>query len=239
MQHKQMGQLAEKFRISCDRSIASLRDLHDDFACTRMLWNDMLIRVTRYNENPTVINAITGSRVEGSELAAKARSSIQRLRIRVYKDLIAQFELFVAELLQNWLTDKPQSLHEKSVTIRTILSSTDLAAVQSAAIREAVDSTVADKLFGKPEKWFRYLRTTIDPQIGSPGEEFFVEMKARRDILEHHGGIVEASYAEKAGKAARYKRGDQIELTEADVDDAYTLVCSLVLSTTDLARRSA
>jgi hypothetical protein len=53
-------------------------------------------------------------------------------------------------------------------------------------------------------------------------------MKARRDVLEHHGGIVDASYEDKAGGAAKLRPGDKIDLVEQDVDGAFTLTRDLI-----------
>jgi hypothetical protein len=236
-----MPDLAETIGALADRSTTALLDLHDDYVCTRMSWSDMLVRVARYGENPTIVNPITGSSVDGVVLAFKARTSIQRLRIRVYKDLISQFEIFIGELIRVWLTGNPQSLQGRSITVETILSSKDLAALKAAAIEEAVAAVISDKLFGRPEKWFNYLKSVVGAKVGAFANDqlSFSEFKARRDALEHHDGKIESAYLEKAKAAARYKLGDMVEISEANVDEAYELIRSLVLSTADAVMQIA
>jgi hypothetical protein len=223
-----------------DRALAALRELHDDYVCTRMLWRDMFVRVTRYDENPTIVNSVTGNTVDGVALAFNARLSMRRMRIRAYKDLVVQYELFLAELIRVWLAKHTQSLSGKSVTIGTILSTGDLAAVQAAAIEEAIQAAISDKLFGRPEKWFNYLRTLFGSEGGivQSRQVDFGELKARRDVLEHHDGKVESIYIDKAKTASKYAAGDVVEITNADVDEAYSLVRDLIVETKDWVLRS-
>jgi hypothetical protein len=145
----------------------NLGDLHDDFTHIRMLWRDLQARVEHGNESPSASNPITGTIVEGTALAAKAPASLERLRTRSFKDIVAQLELFTAELLRIWLFANPALMSEKALTLETLLSSTSLVEAQAAAVNEAVESTIADKMYGRPEKWFNYLRKNLGAQFSA------------------------------------------------------------------------
>jgi hypothetical protein len=153
---------------------------------------------------------------------------VKRLKDRSYKDIVAQFELFVAELLRLWLHANPALLSEKALNVATLLASQSLADAQREAVREAVDSMIADKMYGRPDKWFNYLKHSLAVQFRLNDQPSFIEMKARRDVLEHNNGIVEATYVEKAKAAAKYKVGERVELADEDVDEAYRLTRDLV-----------
>ena len=234
-----MADLTLRIHILCDAYVVKLNDLHDDFVHTRMLWVTLQVRVRRYSENPRVTNPITGNAIEGVALAGKASGSLDRLRNRSFKDIVVQLELFTAELLRAWLFESPLLMSEKALNIATLLKSKSLVDAQQAAIREAVDSTLTDKMYGRPDKWFNYLRKNLGVKFDAQDEAAYVEMKARRDVLEHQSGIVEATYLEKAKAFARYRIGDQVKLANRDIDEAYRLILALVRkSTTDAIAKS-
>lgn len=213
-----------------------VNDLHDDFLHTRMLWQAQLVEAARGGTVLQVHNPITKNIVStGAELAARARTSQSRSRARCFKDLTTQFELFVDELLRLWLTTHTSLISARALTVATILAGTNLADLQAAAIAEAVEATILDKLKGKPEGWLRYLKENLGC-VYRPGDEAsFLEMKARRDVLEHHSGIVEDTYLKKAQHAARYKAGDEIDVRDRDVDDTHGLIVRMIEATANSA----
>jgi hypothetical protein len=100
------------------------------------------------------------------------------------------------------------------------------------ALREAIESSIAEKKYGRPDKWFNYLKKNIGTHFVAADESSFIEMKARRDVLEHNNGIAEATYREKAKVRSRYQVGDQVHITSTDVDDAYQLAMRLIFELT-------
>ena len=46
--------------------------------------------------------------------------------------------------------------------------------------------------------------------------------------MEHHAGLVDASYIEKAKGNAEYKQGDQVQIIDSDIDESYHLVGKLI-----------
>jgi hypothetical protein len=223
-----MSRLALGIQTLRDNYVRTLNELHDDYVHTRMLWQILHVWVQRYGENLTIENPITKSRVNGVELAGRARPSMQRLTNRTFKDIVAQLELFVAELLRQWLLNNTDLIAAKALNVGTLLESKSLADVQDAAVKEAVESTIVDKMFGKPEKWFSYLKNQLHIRFNGRGEASFCEMKARRDVLEHNNGIVNPVYIEKARVAARYKVGDDVQLENQDVDEAYQVTSQFI-----------
>jgi hypothetical protein len=215
-----MADVAPEIQSLRERYCPRLVDLHDDYVNKRMLWESLRVRVIRYNENPVVVNPITGQKMEGSDLARRAPASLQRLTERSFKDVVSQFELFLSELVRVWLIDKPQLISEKALNLGTLLGSRSLQEAQAAAISEAVESTIADKMYGRPEKWLKYVRTNLGLDFSAASQAEFLEMKARRDVLEHHNGIVDASYQDKAREARKFQVGEKIELIEQDVGAA-------------------
>jgi len=193
-----------------------------------MLWQTLHVWVQRYGENLTIENPITRSSVNGADLAGKARPSMQRLTNRSFKDIVAQLELFVAELLRLWLLNNTELIAAKGLNVGTLLESQTLEEAQDAAVREAVESTIVDKMLGRPEKWFGYLKNQLRLRLDGRGEASFCEMKARRDVLEHNSGIVNAAYIDKAKVAPKYKVGDDVQLKDQDVDEAYHVTLHLI-----------
>ena len=83
-------------------------------------------------------------------------------------------------------------------------------------------------MYGRPDKWFNYLKKNVGAQFAAAEESSFIEMKARRDVFEHNNGAVEAIYREKAKTAAKYQVGDQVQIISRDVDEAYELTQRLI-----------
>jgi hypothetical protein len=213
----------------------TLRELHDDYVHTRMVWQFLRVRVLRYGNNPTVTNPTTNTVVNGVQLAERAPASVERLTNRTFKDFVGQLEIFVGDLLRLWLQSHTNMIIAKALTVSTLLASKSLQDAQQAAIDEAVESTVLERMYGRPEKWFNYLRTIFNARFDQADETAFIEMKARRDTLEHNKGIVDATYADKAKGEIRYHAGETIQLSDQDIDECYRLMLRLVQVASQMA----
>ena len=207
--------------------IQKLSDLHDDYHHTSKLWKMLRIEVQRYGKQVTFQNANTGTRVNGAQLADRTGAALRRLNEQSFKDIIAQFELFAFDLLRLWLTAHVPLVEGKALSIKTLFASTSLQDLRKAALLEAVESTILKRAYGRPADWFRYLQEILGHVIVSANDvETFTEMKATRDVLEHAGGIANATYCDKAGRAVRAIIGAPIDVS----DDYHT-------ATFQLARR--
>jgi hypothetical protein len=233
-----MADLSAEIHAARDRAIRKVEELHDDYVRTNQLWLELLVR-ERYGEKPpTFHNVKTGSAVSvWTEWLSLSRESRRRLRIRTFKDLCAQVELFVADLLRAWLTEFPAAVTAKSITLGEVLAGNDLPDLKSRAIVEAVEGTILDKLKAKPAAWFGYLRTHLGCRRTTGEIEHFAERKAARDVLEHHDGVVDDGYVEKAGNAAVFTLGDHFEPDDAAIDSLYDFVRSLITAIADDADR--
>lgn len=90
----------------------------------------------------------------------------------------------------------------------------DADAVQ--AILIAAGPRVADlNAAHDPAGWFKYLDDKV--KLGCPTEAEIAritEVKASRDMLVHSRGVAGKTYESKAGKVARYKDGQRIDIPE-------------------------
>jgi hypothetical protein len=214
---------------------ARLEILHDDSVHTRMLWAELLVAVMRNKRQLRVHNAKTGSVLTGLEMANTARNSINRLGVLAFKDMIGHFELFLNKALHLWLSANPSSLAKKALNVQTILACKTLEEAKSTAIAEAVESKITDAMHGKPEVWFKWMEELLDTRFASQQRETFIEMKARRDVLEHSGGVVTGIYLKKVQSAARYVENDRVEISRPDVDETFDVVHDLISKVADAA----
>jgi hypothetical protein len=122
----------------------------------------------------------------------------------------------------------PHLVEEKSITLATLLAAADLAEARQRAIAEAVESAISKKMLGKPAGWFTYLRENLGSTATKTDSERFIERKAARDVLEHHNGIVDASYLSKAGSAAAFSQGHLIEPDDVAINELYNPVTRLI-----------
>ena len=222
-----------------DRAVRKVDELHDDYFNTNQLWLELLVRQRYGDRPPSVQNAKTGSLVSGpSAWADRARDSQLRLRVRTFKDLASQVELFLDALLRLWLHEFPRTAEGKSITLVEILAATDLADVKARATAAAVEATILDKLKSKPTAWFTYLRKHLGCTTDDATVARFAERKAARDVLEHHDGLVDPSYVDKSAGAAFYAAGELIEPDDAAIDALYDMVRGLIVQiATDAERR--
>ena len=225
-----MADLIPHIHTLCDRPVRKVDELHDDYFRTNQLWLELLVR-QRYGDRAlSVQNAKTGSLVSGpSAWADRARDSQLRLRVRTFKDLASQVELFLDSLLRLWLNEFPRAAEGKSITLVEILAAADLADVRARATAEAVESTILDKLKAKPKAWFGYLRKHLGCTTGDAEVARFAERKAARDVLEHHDGLVDPSYVDKSAGVALYTAGELIEPDDAAIDALYDMVRGLII----------
>jgi hypothetical protein len=219
-------------------AVGRLAELHDDFRRTELLWQEVLVRHRYGIPSLSFQNVKTGGKTATpGEWTQSARQSLQRLRIRTFKEISNELELFLGNLLRVWLRRFPGIVDAKSIPLSEILLSNDLTDIQSRATREAVESTILGKLKEKPLNWFTYVREHCGFAFSRGEVERFVERKAARDVLEHHDGQVDPSYVQKAATAAVYKAGDLVEPTDSDLDDLYDLTLKLILQIAGDAER--
>jgi hypothetical protein len=92
----------------------------------------------------------------------------------------------------------------------------------------------------RPDEWFAYLEKLA--KLGCPTEseiERIAEAKASRDLLVHNRGVANETYEDKAGKRARYKDGERIDIPEPYHLATWELIRKLVTDISDAASAKA
>ena len=208
-----------------DAALRRADDLHDDYVRVAQLWQEVLVR-DRYGLPALhVRNVRTGTLTETpQQWVERARESTRRGRVRTFKDLAAEVELFVDPLLRVWFARFPKAIDGKSIPLADIRIATDLADVVARATAAAIDATVLDKLKGRPASWFTYLRHNLGCKTPAGDVARFAERKAVRDALEHHDGVIDPGYPEKAREAAQLPVRSLFEPDDAPIDALHAMV---------------
>jgi hypothetical protein len=155
---------------------------------------------------------------------------------RPFSNFISIFESYFFDLLRLWLRAYPQSLGNKDVKFQAILDAPDKDAVTSQVVAEEVVRI----LYRRPADWFAYLEDRA--KLGRPTAEEverLAEAKASRDVLVHERGVANATYESKAGKFARFKAGERIEIPEKYHRDTWELLRKVVADVSDAALKKA
>jgi hypothetical protein len=221
--------LADDIRALRDRILADLNAAHDYYTETKIAW-DIVRQVIAAGHTFSVRNMTTGTMTTQAELASKARGYVaEQLAEATLQQFISLFENFFFELLRLWLLAYPQSLSGKKLDFQAVLDAPDKDAITS----RVVDKEVNDVLYDRPTGWFKYLEDKVKLGCPTPDEvDRIAEAKASRDALVHNRGIAGSAYESKAGRLARYKNGERIDITEPYHRETWELVRKII---TDLS----
>jgi hypothetical protein len=221
--------LSDDIRVLRDRSLADLNAAHDYYTDTKIAW-DIVQRVIIAGRTFSIRNMTTGSVTTQSDLAGKARGYVvEQLTEATFQQFIAIFENFVFDLLRFWLVAYPQSLGSKKIDFQTVLNSPDKDALTLLVVNKEVNEIGYDR----PAEWFRYLNDKANLGCPAPDDiERIAEAKASRDVLVHSRGVASKTYESKAGKLARYKNGQRIDIPEDYHRKTWELIRTVI---TDIA----
>lgn len=216
-----MMAFGEDIRALRDRVLADLNAIHDYYSDTKLAWR-IVNQFVAEGKTITIKNPVTGTQTTEVELASKARGYMaQHLAEATFQQVVAIFEYFIFDLLRLWLLAHPQSLGQKTVDFRTVLDAADKESITSLV----VDRELNEIKYEKPADWFHYLEVRM--KLGCPSVdeiERIAETKASRDVLAHNRGIANKTYVSKAGKLARYKNGERIDISEQYHQETWELV---------------
>lgn len=203
--------LAEDIRILRDRILADLNGVHDYYTETKIAW-DTVRQVIAAGQTFSIRNMTTGTVTTQADLASKARGYVaEQLSEATFQQFISIFENYFFDLLRLWLLAYPQNLIGKKLDFKAVLEAPD---------KDAITLLVANKelnevLYERPTAWFAYLEDKAKVGCPTPDEiDRIAEAKASRDVLVHNRGVASKTYESKAGKLARYKGGQRIEIPE-------------------------
>jgi hypothetical protein len=217
--------LAEEFRALRDRALAELAAAHDYYANTKMAWR-IVQQIIQGGRKFTIRNTVTGTVTREAELAEKARAYVVvDLAQATFMQFVSIFEHFFFDLLRLWLMAYPQSLSSKEILFKTVLDAPDKEGVTLYVVNKELNEIA----YERPREWFAYLEARA--RLGCPAAEEIErigEVKASRDILAHNRGTANKIYESKAGKAARYKDGQKIEIPKRYHRETWELIRKII-----------
>ena len=221
--------LADDVRALRDRALTELTSTHDYYTDTKRAWR-IVHKVIRAGNKVTVRNTITGTVTEAAQLAEKARGYVTGdLAQATFQQFVSIFENFFFDFLRLWLMAYPQSLGGKELQFKTVLDAPDKEGVTLYVVNKELNEVA----YERPTEWFAYLETRAKLGCPAPEEiERIGEAKASRDILAHNRGIANRIYESKAGRFARYKDGQKIEIPEHYHQETWVLIRKVI---TDLS----
>ncbi|HEX8199190.1 MAG TPA: hypothetical protein VF590_01790 [Isosphaeraceae bacterium] len=224
--------LSDDIRALRDRVLADLNTAHDYYTDTKAAWR-IVHKVVVAGNTFTIRNMTTGTVTTQADLASKARGYVnEQLTEATFQQFVSIFENFFFDLLRLWLMAYPQSLSGKKVDVKAILDAPDKATITLLVVNKELNEV----LYERPTGWFAYLEDKA--KLGRPSVdevERIAEAKATRDVLVHNRGIAGKSYESKAGKLARKKEGDRIDIPEHYHRETWELLRKIVSDLSDAA----
>ncbi len=228
--------LADDICLLRDRVIGDLNAVHDYHANTRIAWG-IVNQFIAAGNSFAILNQVNGTKTTEADLAAKAQEYItQHLAEATFQQFISIFETFFFDLLRLWLLAYPESLSRMTVDFKAVLEAPGKDAVISIVVNKKLNET----LYERPVEWFKYLDELV--KLGCPtGAEIdrIAEVKASRDVLAQNRGVASRIYEFKAGKLARYKQGERIDIPEHYHRETWELVRKVVNDISNAASAKA
>ena len=224
--------LADDLRLLRDHVLADLTAAHDYYADTKIAWKFIREHVAA-GRTFTIRNMITGTVTTQADLASKAQRYVrEQLAEATFQQFISTFENFFFDLLRLWLLAYPQNLIGKKVDFKAVLDAPDKDAITLLVI----DKELNEISYDRPTTWFTYLEGKVKLGCPAPDEiDRIAETKATRDVLVHNGGVASKTYESKAGKLARYKAGQRIDIPEHYHRGTWELIRKVVTDVSNAA----
>jgi hypothetical protein len=203
--------LVDDLQALRNRALADLNAAHDYYADTTTAW-DIVGKFVQGGQVFSVRYPTTGTVRTQAELAAKAQGYLaEQVAEATFQQFISIFENYFFDLLHLWLMAYPKNLIGKKVDFKAVLDAPD----KDAITLLVVCKELTEVLYERPTGWFAYLEDKVKLGCPTPDEIVQVaEAKATRDMLVHNRGMANKIYESKAGKLARYKDGQRIEILE-------------------------
>jgi len=125
--------------------------------------------------------------------------------------IVSIFENFVFDLMKDIMIKYPKQLNEqKEIKVGIITNQNSM----DELIYLLIDQELSALKYKNLKDWIDRLKKMVSITGPSTDEvKKISEIKATRDLLVHNKGIVDETYIKKAGKLARYKKGERIEVS--------------------------
>ena len=216
-----------------DRSLKELDHLYDYYADTRHAWSLVRVMIST-GHRFTDLNKVTGTITTQNDLLQKSQGYLEnQLTEATFQQFLAIFENFYFDLVRLWLTAYPESLGKKTIDFRSVLQMPDKEAIVDLVVSRELNEVA----YQRPTDWFAYLDDRAKLGCPSPAEiERIAEAKASRDLLAHNRGMANKAYEFKAGRLARFRDGERIEVNDPYHREVWLLLKKVVA---DLSEASA
>jgi len=228
-----LGSDIQQLSSRCQTQLNAIYDYREH---TKTVW-DFFQQSVAAGQTVLVQSTATGSAVDEHGLLALSQTYVANyLTSATFQQFVSTFEDFLFDLFRLWLATYPVSLSDRSLKFGTVLKAGDVATVTLAVI----DKELNELKYERVADWFAYLNKLVKLGCPAPDEiEALAEMKASRDIVVHNKGIANAVYVSKSGSKARYKDGENLEITEPYHRVSWQLVKKVLHDISDAAVRKA
>jgi hypothetical protein len=224
--------LADDIRALRDHVLADLNSTHDYYTDTKIAWR-IVHKVVQAGHTFSIRNTTTGTVTTQAELASKAQRYVtEQLAEATFQQFVSIFENFFLDLLRLWLMSYPQSLSGKKVDFQVVLDAPDKDAITLLVVNKELNEILYDRPLG----WFKYLEDRAKLGCPTPDEiDRIAEAKASRDVLVHNRGVASRTYESKAGRFARYKDGERIDIPEHYHRETWELIRKVITDISNAA----
>jgi hypothetical protein len=224
--------LDDDIRALRDRALLELNAAHDYYTDTITAW-EIVSNAIAAGHTFSNQSTATGTVTTETSLTGKAWEYVARqLTEATFQQFVSIFENFFFDLLRLWLVAFPRSLIGKQVDFKAVLDAPD----KDAILLLVVNKELNEVLYERPMAWFKYLEDKV--KLGCPTTDEMdriAEAKASRDVLVHNRGIAGKTYEAKAGKLARYKEGQKMDIPEPYHRATWELIRKVVTNISDAA----
>ncbi len=203
--------LADDIQDLASRSLTALDASHDYHTYTKRVWR-LLHKIVKEGRKFSFRNRTTRTHLDEQALLGREELYVaDYLTPSTFQHFVSLFEDFFFGLLHCWLAAYPGSLSRKQVEMAAILKAPDKPAI----VLTVVDRELNELKYERVADWFAYLERLVNLGCPTTAEiEDLAEIKASRDILVHNNGMANATYVAKAGRRARCRDGERLEIPE-------------------------
>ncbi|PKM56621.1 MAG: hypothetical protein CVU98_10330 [Firmicutes bacterium HGW-Firmicutes-3] len=181
---------------------------HDSVFLKKVNFKVPKTRVTSYK-------AINRSEEAAKELMSSAFE--YDLRYSIFTYVIAQFEAYLAEIIETTLKYEPRKLlgkvdgikHTSAVNISDII----LSESRDDIIESIIKMELMNIFYASPKKQSKYFSEVLNISVDEIFWNYWFNYKAARDLIVHNGGIVNDVYNKKVTSDAKLLCGEKIVIS--------------------------
>jgi hypothetical protein len=227
--------VVDDLRAILQRANHDLDAVHDFFEHSKIVWESFGLLVDK-GHTVASRNRETGTPIDEVGLLRLAPQYTRNYLITfTFRQFVSSFEAFLFNVLHRLLLHNPWQFAKSQLEFEAVLR----AGSRDEVISNIVLKQLNDLKYENVREWFVAVNKAVKLDCPSDEEiDLLAEIKAVRDILEHNSGVVNDIYLRKAGKQARYKAGDSVEITDSYHVESWRLIKKVVsnVSVAALAR---